>query len=487
MSEMKQGSITKLGMNSILYFVSMVLPKVAGFFLLPIYSCYIEPNDYAILAYTGSFTSFLSILSALGLNAFYLRNYSRATDKKEFNGTVYWFMCLWNIMLFLISIPIIKGLFVYLNSPIPFLPFMGIALLTQFFFSMEIIPMRTFRIRGEAKSYLIRVACKAILNVLLIIVLVVWLKWGILGKFYAELINSAIFAIIFIAYMYRNSYLHINFTLLCNGLKFSLPIVPSDLLQVSVPSLKNLIIEKVLSMTQLGIYSIGATISSMAQMVTSSIALAIEPEMYVRATSKDYPIFAMRLKNIEMLVISWFCVGCGLFIREVIFSLLSEKYWLSWPIAQVLLISFIIAILKDFYGQLLIIQDRTRILVWGNIGNLVANVVVCWYLVPIYGIEMLGWSASIGYLLMFIIYYIATDRSNFAQMNHSRDFMVIIFCAVLLYGSRAVNNMNLGMVILIKSLIFIVFTIILTKIYGITMNMLINGLDKVRNLVYNKF
>jgi O-antigen/teichoic acid export membrane protein len=479
-------STGKMGLNSILYFMSMIFPKIIGFVLLPIYSSYILPKDYAILAYTGSFTTILAVLSTLGLNAFYLRNYSRCTDTKEFNGTVYWFMLIWNIILFTVSIPVIQYLFYVLKAPIPFYPYMFTALITQFFFSMEIIPMRTYRIKGEANNYLVMVTLKSIINAILVLFLVIKMQYGIMGKLSADIITGGVFALIFIHYMYKNSYLRINRNLIKQGLKFSLPIVPSDLLQVSTPSVKNILVEKALNMGQLGIFSIGSTIAGAAQMIVASITLAVEPELYIQAASDDYPKFAKKLKNMEMVLITWFCCGCGLFMREAIMLLLSNKYWPAWPVAQVLVISYMVSVLKDFYGQLMIIQAKTKILVWGNIGNLIVNAFICWFLVPILGIEMLGWSASAGYLIMFCIYYSIADRSKFIGMNHKRDFLVIIFTSFLLYLSRLLNDMSIVSVIATKIIAFILYSICLARIYDVNSQQIVLIIKKLKNKLIKK-
>lgn len=464
--------------SSMLYFMAMILPKIAGFIMLPVYTKYIDPEGFGILSLTGSVIGFMAVLSSLGLNVFYLRNYSSSEDTKEFNGTIYWSMAIWNILLFTANIIIIPLILKVFDSSVPFSPYMFLAILTQLFNSMEIIPMRTFRIRSEVGHYFVRILFKTIFSVIFGLVFVVGLKMGVLGRYYAELLNTIIFAIVFIVYMARNSYFKINKHLLKKALVFSLPILPADLLQTSTPMIINIIIERTLSLTQLGIYSIGVTISSVVQLVTGSISLTVEPEFYKKTDSSDFPRFFTKLKNMTILLVGIICVGAGLFIREITIILLSEKYWDSWRVVQNISLSYIILVLKNQYSQLAIIQGRTKALISGNIGYLFMSSLVCVVVLPIWGENALGWSDIIGTISAFLILYLSVDRTKFNNMKLSRDFFIIILSFATLYFSRFFHDYSILLSICIKAIIFTIYSLILLRIYNIRFEQIIDLFNK---------
>jgi O-antigen/teichoic acid export membrane protein len=453
--------------NSILYLIAMIIPKVAGFIVLPIYTRHIVPEEYGIYSLTTSMMGVMAVLSSMGLNAFYLRNYAVAEDKKELNGTIFWSMAVWNTFLFLLSLLVMPFVLKLVKAPFSFYPYMLLALVTQLFNSMEIIPMRTYRIRGEVKYYLIRIATKTFLNVAFGLTFVVGLQLGVLGKYYSELITTFIFAVIFILYMKRNSYLRINKALLRKALKFSLPIVPSDLVQMSSPMLINMIIEKVLSLAQLGVYSIGVTISGVIHLITTSIYLTVEPVLYTRAASEDYPQFFKKLKDITIITVGILCVGAGLFVREAILLLLPQRIWNSWKIVQIIATSYIVHVLKNMYSQLVIIQGRTSRLLWGNMGYLLGSVLVCIAALPRWGENALGWSNIIGLLAAFFILYVSVDKSNYKGMNIIRDLCMLLLAIATLYVSRISHSYPILLSIGLKLVIYLVYVLILTAMYHI--------------------
>lgn len=468
----------KIAKNSVFYLMAMIIPNIAGFFVLPIYTRFISPEEYGIYYLTNSIIGVMAVLSSMGINVFYLRSYEAENDKKELNGTIYWSMAIWNVALFFMALIITQLIIKTLKISLPFFPHMFLAILTQLFNSMEIIPMRTYRIRGEAKYYFYRIIAKTTINVVLGLYFVISLKLGVLGRYYAELINAFVFAIFFIIYMYRNSYFKINVDLLKRGVKFSLPIIPADLIEMSTPMLINLIIERTLSFSQLGIYSVGVTISSVINIAGQSVFLSFEPVLYAMANSKGYPQFFKKTKDTTLVAVSIICVGAGLFVREAAILLLSEKYWNAWSIVQVISISFIFLALKNMYGLLLLVEGKTKYLVWGNIGYLSVSVIVNIIGISIWGDKSLGWSNLLGWFAAFLTLYIWADKKKYGIMNLKRDFVMISFALLTLYLSRHLHSQPIIFCILLKINVYAAYIFIVMSMYKIYPRLLYKSINK---------
>lgn len=464
----------KLVRNSILYMMAMVFPKVAGFIIIPIYTRYIVPEEYGIFFYTTSIIGVTMVFSSLGMGTFYFRNYNLEHDKKEFNGTMFWSLLIWNIILLFFNWFILSITFNLLNTPFSFYPYMLLALITQFLNSIEIIPMRTFRVKGEVYYYLIRILLKTLLNIGLGLYFIIELQMGVIGIFYAEVISAFVFAIIFLFYMFNNSYFNINLKLFKKAFKFSLPLIPSDLLLLSAPLIINVIIERTLSLAQLGIYSIGISIASVVKIITSSVSMSIEPVLYNYSSKEDFPKFFLNLKNITIGTVGIFCIGIGLFIREISMLLLSEKYWSAWPIVQIILISYIISTMKDMLGKLIIIEGRTTILLLSNLSYLITNILICIATLPLWGEYALGWSNLIGFLFALIIIILNIKSFNLSKLNLLRDFFMIFLGYSLFIITRLLHHEFILLNISIKIILFIMFSLIVMRLYHISPKLVIN-------------
>ena len=482
-SQSIQRSATKntanFGRNTLLYLVAMLVPKIIAIFTLPLYSHYIDPADYAIFNYTTNFSNFLAVVSALGLNTYYLLSYPKTDDKKKLNGSMFWFLGMWNaVMLSILGV----GLWVlwpYLNMKFAFYPYVPIALVTHFFFVVDVIPMRTYRLRGEVHFYMIRVILKSIMQAAFGILFVVVMKKGVMGKYWSEFIHNFVFAIVFVIYMIRNSYMKIDKTILKDGLKFGLPLVPAGLLRHGHGAINSAITEKIVSLAQLGVYSMGASIAQIIQMVTSSISLAVEPEFYIHAGTPGYNDFVRKMKSIQLVVVGWFCVGCSLFIREAVVLFLGKGYHDSWPVVQVLAISYMVALISGTYTTLSTIEKKTKFLLIVNIGIigiLVGSEILFLNLFGIIGIGLANICISI---FSFTVQYFYIGRKKLKNMQLTRDFIMIAAAAAIIYFSNYLQYVNIWLCIAAKVVIFAGYSALLLIVYKVK-------ISDIKGLVFKK-
>ena len=85
-------SIKRVLKNSSIYSFINVLQKAISFFLLPIYTAFLTPGDYGLVALISSFFGFIALLIMLALNGAISRYYFvyKNDEKrvKEFLGTI---------------------------------------------------------------------------------------------------------------------------------------------------------------------------------------------------------------------------------------------------------------------------------------------------------------------------------------------------------------------------------------------------------------
>lgn len=68
-------SQNKVFKNSVYYMIAGFLPRIVGIITLPIYTQYLLPGDYGILALTQSFSVFLPTLLGLQIDSSLSRFY----------------------------------------------------------------------------------------------------------------------------------------------------------------------------------------------------------------------------------------------------------------------------------------------------------------------------------------------------------------------------------------------------------------------------
>lgn len=457
-----------LGRNTVLYLLAQVVSKVISFVLLPVYTKYILPEELGIYEYIRSYTAILTIISGLGLSTFYLRYYASAKDKDKFTGNIFYFLSGWNGVLFILELMTIPFIMKWIGAPTDFFPYMFLALVYTLTFSFEMIPMRTYRITGDVVKYLIVSIIKAIMHVCLIFYFIVGMRLGLLGRYLAELIVSTIFAAVFTIYVLKKARPYIDISVIKNGLSFSLPLVPADLLQIASTSVITILVEKLLSVSQLGIYSVSISISAVINIFTTALWYAFEPDLYMQSDEQNFSEYFVKLKKIYMAVTAVICVGCGVFVREAVLLLLDEKYHSSWLIVQVLAFSYVMAGLTTLYTQLLIIQGKTKHMVFVNLLKVVASISVCVIFVPIFQSDALGWSYFAGYITMFIASLCLVTIDKIREKYLYKDFLVILLSGGIIFVTRLINIGNIWITCLLKAVIFFIFVMAVASIYQLS-------------------
>ena len=126
--------------NSFLYTFSSLLVKAMTFFLLPVYTKFLSPNDYGTVNLINSFIHVATFIVSFSLYNAIIRFYADYKNDKEklkiFFGTIIIFIFFSGIVFSLLGI-IFKEILLLVFKDIPFYPVVLIAILTLLFSSLH--------------------------------------------------------------------------------------------------------------------------------------------------------------------------------------------------------------------------------------------------------------------------------------------------------------------------------------------------------------
>lgn len=456
--------------NSLLYMLSMIIPKIMALFMIPIFSYYIMPEQQGIYTYTQNVVTVLNIFSVLGLNVYYLRFYTVKEKKVNFSGTFFWFIVLWNIILLGVATLVFGFVWKKAGIEFPFFPYMFMALIHNFMLALEIIPMRTYRMNNRVNDYFKKIVIKTIISATIAIWLVVFCRMGIWGRYWADMVSSAVLGVLFVKYMLQTSKLGIDIKELKAGLKFSLPILPANIIQVSEPLVKSVIIERMFPLAQLGIYSMGASLANMISVLSQSVSMAVEPEMYAKADKKEYLDYMSKVKRMFMVLGSIGGSFFGIFIREAVYICLSDSYYETWQVVQPLIISYVIAMLTGLLSSMIIIKNKGKILSWVNLSYLIITIFGSVLVLRISDVLMLGWINVAGQLVMLGILYgvLSKDVSHIFKLKW--DLLCITIMCMVLLLTNYLNRMPFMLCVLVKIFVWLVGSWVTLIYYGYSLN-----------------
>ena len=408
--------------NSFFYTIAIALQGMISFFLLPVYTKYLLPSDYAILALVNSFIGIVSSIVTLqihnGIPVFvikFLKDEERA--KKYFTSI---FLLLGIILLlscFFIELfgdRLIK--FMFLNKDgIAYAPYFRIAtwtLLPTLLIGCALLLLQTLE-RGN--KYFIVVLIQVVLSVSLGLFFVVFLKAGVVGVLWAQCIG-AICGLGFVVWLVRDwlTWFLPKFPLkdIKDSLRYSIPIIPHILSIYIYMYSDRLILQRYVPLSDIGIYSIADTFAYVLLVIANATTSAYSPRFF-KLAEQDVKTCQEETKNfigIWWIGIMVIFMGYLLLSGYIVKLLTRPSFYASIPLIPILATAYLFRGLYCFALNGIAFVRKTALIPVITITAAGLNIGCNLVFIPKFGIYAASWSTVASYLTTFILAYYFSKR-----------------------------------------------------------------------------
>jgi len=189
-----RSSLKVLVKNSGLYSVGNVAIKAIGFFLIPLYTRVMSPEDYGIIGFTTALGQIISPVISLGLiSSMPILYYSYDPDERNrLISTVFNFSIVYSLVVTLAILIAWGSIFSHFAAKVSFNPYIILCVVTVFFSGFYWLPLGIFNMEERAAAYSIYSVSLSLLGVLLTIVMVLLLSLKAFGVLLAGAIASSI-------------------------------------------------------------------------------------------------------------------------------------------------------------------------------------------------------------------------------------------------------------------------------------------------------
>lgn len=275
--------IRQLGGETVIYGLSATISRFIGIFLVPLYTRVFTPADYGIIALIASFDGLLTTFTVLGMdNAsarwFYLDTEGKTESRKRVISTWFWFQGFVSLAITVLVIGFSKTL---TNLILDSSALTGLIIITSLTW-----PLNTFKkVLGNWFRYQRRAwhavsfsTASSLLTIGLTVLFVLILKRGLAGIYWAELISLGVMSIV--AVVLLKDWIspgHFSVALLKPMLIFALPLVPATIAGWVTASADRFILKAFENTSEIGLYSIAATLASGMTLVIGAFQMAWGP------------------------------------------------------------------------------------------------------------------------------------------------------------------------------------------------------------------
>ena len=410
----------------------------------------------------------------LGLNSYVLRYYFIYKDeesRKKVIGTAYLAISFFNLIILGLSYLFMPSIINQYSIQVAWDPFFKLVLITNLLTSFSTIPLCVYRIRQEANKYVILNIARTLLSVALNLILIVGLKRGIEGYFYAHLFAAIPFVPVFFLIISRYTKFAFDFSFLKEGLKFALPLVPGTLAYIIISMSDRIILERNVAMSEIGLYNIAVTIASALQIVIQSGYHAIEPDIFNHYGSAGYYDFVRKIQKVFYSTIFIFGLLIALFSQEVFALFMAEDFYSGYIFVPILVTTAMISGQNIIYGAVLQGDCKTKmvggITILGSIVSFTFNIL----LIPVLGV----WGAAVvGLGSMTLMNLMEYWTMKFENKTIWRELLLSILVIVLSYSYLLLFPNVSFISVLVKILVVVIFVLFLFKLYRLNLQDIIS-------------
>lgn len=390
----------KLLKNTAIYLAGNITSKILGFLMLPIYTHYLSQSElgsFDIIFSTASI--FIPIITICTINSIF-RFLLGVNDEKEVN----------TILTNGITIIILGILF----SFIPFLIYINIfnsknALLILFFIIATILN-NTWQQIARALNYNITYAVSGVLFSIILMVssvlLILFFHMGI----EALLISYSVSPLIAFIYIEckvntfkRIKYFYIDINVIRKMLKYSLPLLPTDINWWVMSTVNKYIILFFLGVDSNGILTVASKFPSLMSMLNNLFNTAWTESAIIEYESIDKDKFYTNIFNKYLRIQFTILLLLLPVIKYIMLFIVDSSFYSAWIYVPYLLLGTVFASFANFYGTGYLSSKDTKGTFSTTIIATVVNIFLNLVLIKVLGLLSATIANCVSYFILWII------------------------------------------------------------------------------------
>lgn len=394
----KHQLLGRLFSNAGIYGVTIILTRMGGLLLLPVYWHKLEPADFGVIALAQLVTLLLSPVLGAGLYDAVQRMYYEwsAEDRPRHLAA------LWSVSLVLSASICLclhlfgEGIFALLLAQVKFSPYIELTLWIAFTSNLNLIPLTVMRVREELLRYSLVIAGMFITQAAAILLFLFVFDWQAKGYLAGMLASGIVWGIYFVAFMLRECRFPWGARHLVPSLRYSLPLVPGSIMEGVGSVFDRYFLDKSVALSTIGLYNLGnqlgGAVNSFNQILKASwmpliIRVASERED-ARKILGQFSIYYVAAMTVP-------CLAVALLSKELIELFGNDRFSGIYPFVPWFVLIYYIQSVGTAMGRGLDLAKKTMLSPVVPLVGIVVNFGGMYLLVPQYGV----WGAVAAFLV----------------------------------------------------------------------------------------
>lgn len=426
--------------ESFIYSTGSLLVKLGGFIIMPLYIDFTTREEFGLIMLFEVVFQFMQTISGWGLKGGFQRWYYDMKTEKAQKSLFFtsFFMTIFTTLLATTAVFLVLNIFTfdifkYQVSPKVILLFSSAAFLRM----LLDIPFILLRLQQKAARQTFYQTFNIVITILVTYATLRFLKLGLEGVYWGQLIANGLTFLVVIPIIIRNSYLKFLKKTMFEMMRFGAPLILSNVLTIVFSLSDRYIINIYKSLADVGSFSVAFKIASIVQFVVLApffTSYSYDYYRYMNSPSKDryyiksftYFIFLMSIAGI----------GIVLFSKEVIFVLAAgdSSFFEAIPLIPIMILGIIFSGMRMVFTLPLQKAKRTRkissVLIFTGVLNFGLNLLI----IPYWGKIGAAITTVISQLTGAIWFYHIIKKQENDTYELVKIAKAILLASTIMYG-----------------------------------------------------
>lgn len=444
----------------LIYLGGSVLSKLVVFFMLPIYTKYLPPNDYGYYdivntyVYLGITIIFMEVWVVV-LRYMFDRKESEKCRTMSSGITLY-FGCL----ILLCICTIICNIFLNVQ-------YIGWVLLYACFQTISLMYGYMARAYNKGNVFAISGVISAIVNASINIMLIVVFSVDYKSLYISYIAGAVIQCIIIewkVGVLRKYKFKYVSFQEIKEMIIFAIPFGISSTAYWFLSSFNRTVVSTKLSMAENGIYSVALKFTLVLNLVSSAFILAWQENSFKKAsetkgdTSESLYSFYSFASDTFIKVISIAIILILPIISIVFPYIIDFKYIQGYTIIPLAIVATAINIYVSFLTSIFAAIKRTKLLLIDALIGSLVNIIVIYALIDYIGVNAASISLICGWLVSAIIRVQLLKKYINFKVNKKSIFiyciLILISSYIYLYCNKVINIIEILLICIGVTIIF---------------------------------
>lgn len=458
--------------NTIIILIGRVSTQLLSFFMMPLYTHYINTSDYGYVDLIQSYIALIVPIIILRFDSAVFRFLIDAReDKKEKNNII-----TNTFLVFIVQIMIFVILFLVLSRFFKF-EYLIYIILNVIFMAIAQVLMQMARGVGDNLGYAISSIIAGGITIITNLICIFKFKLG--GEsilISAILANASCAAFLFVKNKFYKNINKPQKQTMKKMLKYSIPMIPDGLSWWIVNASDRTLISIFLGNSMNGIYSVSCKFSNILSSFVQIFNMSWQENASLHINDKDNVEYFSKVLNQVYKLFFFICILILYCIPFVFKFMIGKSYQEAYKYIPILLSGNLYNCIAIILGGIYIARKETKKVAKTTMLGAVLNLIIDLILIKFIGIWAAAISTMISYMFLVLYRYIDIKKTFKIDIN-KKLFIISSILYIFLTIIYMLNNTLINIIVII----IIISTFILN--YKETIKNIINTIKlKIRNI-----